>query len=89
MALGSAGSKLLGKTEKYEDVRNYFDNNLTGDNENTYNTLLGIGNTSDKYFYNKISPFLKSPNKYNREAAVYAAANTNMSEFMVNADAFL
>lgn len=89
LALGSAGSKLIGKTDKYEDVRNYFDTTLAGSDENTYNTLLGIGNTSDEYFYNKVTPYLQSSNEYNREAAVFAAANTNFNEFMQGAESFL
>ena len=89
LALGSAGSKLLGKTDKYEDVRNYFDTTLAGSDETTYNTLLGIGNTSDEYFYNKVTPYLTSPNEYNREAAVFAAASTNFNEFIQGAESFL
>lgn len=89
LALGSAGSKLIGKTDKYEDVRNYFDTTLSANDENTYNTLLGIGNTSDEYFYSKVTPYLQSPNEYNREAAVFAAANTNFNEFMNGAESFL
>lgn len=89
LALGSAGSKLMGKTDKYEDVRNYFDTTLAANDENTYNTLLGIGNTSDEYFYNKVTPYLQSPNEYNREAAVFAAASTNFNEFMSGAESFL
>lgn len=89
LALGSAGSKLLGKTEKYDDVRNYFDNALVSSDENTSSTLLGIGNTADEYFYDKVTPYLTSQNESNREAAVYAAASTNFNEFMNGADSFL
>ena len=89
LALGSAGYKLMDKTDKYNEIQAYFENTLNNDSINRRTTLLSIGNTADKYFYNKVSPYLKDNNPENRAAAVYAASSINMNEFMGNVESFL
>lgn len=89
LALGSAGYKLMDKTDKYNEIQAYFENALNNDSINRRTTLLSIGNTADKYFYNKVSPYLKDNNPENRAAAVYAVSSINMNEFMGNVESFL
>ncbi len=82
LALGSAGSKLIDKTDKYNEIRSYFDKSLGNAAQPKRQTLLSIGNTSDKYFYDKVTPYLSDNDPANRAAAVYACASIDINKFM-------